>query len=377
MPTMISGNRSAQNVNQDRRLYDFSKKIWLLEPDAAPLTAILANTRTEKTTDPEFKWFEDELDPRQDAINAAAGHLATDTTLTVDNGAYFRAGDIVKVPRTGETMKVTAQTATTITVVRSIGAVAAAALVDNDPLFIIGNANQEFAASRALRSTLEVTKFNYTQIFRTPVGASGTQNATDLRGGNDLAYQRRKKGIEHTVDIERAMLFGEKGIDTSGTQAERYTGGLLEFISTNITDAGGALSEAEWETFLRTGFRYGNKSKLVVASPLVMSVISTFAQGKLQVVPEDKTYGIAVTRYVSPHGEVNLVMSNLLEGAVYGGYAFLIDPENVAYRPLRETTLKTNIQAPDEDGQKDEYLTECGLQVRLEKSHAILKNVTS
>jgi hypothetical protein len=51
----------------------------------------------------------------------------------------------------------------------------------------------------------------------------------------------------------------------------------------------------------------------------------------------------------------------------------------IAYRPLagRDTTLKTNIQNNDVDGWMDEYLTEAGLEVRLEKTHAILKGVTS
>jgi hypothetical protein len=377
MPTMLTGGRNTENILQDRRIFDFSKKIWLLEPDAAPLTVLLAKTSKVSTSDPDFKWFEDELDPRTDLINDATPPSDTDTTWTVDNGSYFRAGDIVKVPRTGETVRVTAVATNDLTVVRSIGAVAGAALLDNDPIYIIGNANQEFATSRTLKSTLEVTKQNYAQIFRTPVGSSATQEATELRGGNDLAYQRRKKGIEHTVDIERAFLFGEKSEDTSGSHPLRTTGGLLEFITTNITDASGALSETEWETWLRSIFRYGNKSKLVIASPLVMSVISAFAQGRLQSVPEDKTHGVAITRWLSPHGEVNLAKSNLLEGTIYGGYAFGVDMEFVSYRPLRETQLKTNIQANDEDGQKDEYITECGLQVKLEKAHGILKGVTS
>lgn len=31
-------------------------------------------------------------------------------------------------------------------------------------------------------------------------------------------------------------------------------------------------------------------------------------------VPKDKTYGIAVTQYLSPHGTVNLINDVMLEG---------------------------------------------------------------
>jgi hypothetical protein len=51
--------------------------------------------------------------------------------------------------------------------------------------------------------------------------------------------------------------------------------------------------------------------------------------------------------------------------------------DNVAYCPLtgRDTKLLTNRQANDEDAQKDEYLTEFGIEVRLPKTHAIIKGV--
>jgi hypothetical protein len=51
----------------------------------------------------------------------------------------------------------------------------------------------------------------------------------------------------------------------------------------------------------------------------------------------------------------------------------------VWYRPLRgrDTKLRTNIQAPGLDGWQDEYLTEAGLEVRLEKVHGILSNATA
>jgi hypothetical protein len=48
------------------------------------------------------------------------------------------------------------------------------------------------------------------------------------------------------------------------------------------------------------------------------------------------------------------------------------------YRPLRgrNTKLMVDIQAPDLDGSKDEYLTEAGWQVELEKVHGYIYGVT-
>jgi hypothetical protein len=52
--------------------------------------------------------------------------------------------------------------------------------------------------------------------------------------------------MEHAKDIEYALLLGRKSLDTSGATELRTTGGALSFISTNQTDAGGDLSEAEF-----------------------------------------------------------------------------------------------------------------------------------
>jgi hypothetical protein len=41
----------------------------------------------------------------------------------------------------------------------------------------------------------------------------------------------------------------------------------------------------------------------------------------------------------------------------------------------RDTKLMTNIQNNDEDGRRDMYQTECGLEIKLPKTHGIIKLV--
>lgn len=328
-----------------------------------------------------FEWLEDDLGARWDAINKAAGYLAADTTLTVDNGDYFASGFIVKVPRTGEVLLVTAVSSNDLTVTRGYGSTSAAALVDNDPLVIIGNANEEGSGTLVLKSTLESAKFNYTQIFKTPFGVTGTENNTKMYGGKDLAYQRKKKAIEHKIDIARAFTFGEKKLDTSGTNPRRATGGLLSFLTANNYDAGGALTQSEFDNNVsEVVFKKGSKKKIMLASARMLSVINGWALGKLQVNQDAAKYGLDIREYQTPFGTYMLMnYQHILEGAVYGGYGIVIDPENVKYRYLqgRDTTLRTNIQDNDEDQVKEEYLTECGLEVRLPDTHAVITGVTS
>lgn len=366
------------NINQSRLVVDMAEKIAYLQPDAAPLTVILKRAKKRVVQNPKFEWMEQELGARWDKVSNATGYTATNTAINVVNGSYFTVGDLVKVPRTGEVMRVTAINGNTLTVVRGYGSTAAAALNDADDLLIIGNANAEGSGARNPNIADVTNVYNYTQIFKTTIAVTNTMKATKVYGETELARQRKLKGIEHLVDMERAFLFGEKKLDASGSQPIRTTAGVLSFLTENVMDAGGTLTELEFETWLEGVFKYGSNRRLLLASPRVCTVINQFAQNKLRVVPREDTYGVSITQYVSTHGELYIVKHPLLEGAIYGGMAIALDIDNVYYCPLegRDTKLETNIQNNDEDVQKDQYITEAGIMVQLPKTHGILKDVT-
>ncbi len=366
-------------IEASRLRVDMSEKIAELEPDKSPLITLTKKMkRTRTVQNPEFDWLEQELGARWDAINNAGGYLSTDTALVVDNGAYFRIGDLAKVPRTGETLLVTNVVTNTLTVTRSWGTVAAAALVDNDPVVIVGNLNAEGATLRTILQKEPVKKTNYTQIIRTPVGATNTLQATKTYGPKPLSWYRHLGGIEHAVDMERTLIYGEKAKDQSNSQNRRSTGGVLEFCTENILDVSATtLTEQSFVEWLESVFMYGSKEKVLLACARLCTHIDLWSMGKLQTKPRDKTYGVAIKEYVSTHGVLYVTKHHLLEGTTYGGYGIVLDMDNVAYCPLegRDTHLLTNRQANDEDAQKDEYLSEFGAEIRLPKTHAIIKGV--
>lgn len=380
--TLISGVRGTGNILAAKRVIDIANKIDVLEPDSAPLVQLTKKLNKRVAINPKFNWLEEEAMPAVDQINYSTGYTSTDTQMVVDHGSYFRIGDVVKHVDSGEQWLVTGVSTNTLTVSRAWGQTTAHSTVANDDyLLIIGNANQEGNTARTLLSNQESEKTNYTQIFRRPFGVTETANNSEMYGGNDLAHVRMMQLIEHQKDIERAFWFGEPKEDTSTyTHPTRATGGVDYWISTNSSDASGTLTESEFEAWLRTGFRYGSSTKFVFAAPIVISAVSSWANGKLKMLPTDKTYGIAVTQYLSPHGVVNLVNMKLFaEVAPYSGYAYLVDIEGVAYRYIanRDTKLKTNIQANDEDAEKDEYLSEVGFELKGEKKDSVLTGVTS
>ncbi len=273
--------------------------------------------------------------------------------------------------------------ATSITAKRAFGTTAGAAGLAGDGLFIVGNANEENSGARNVNMTQSTPQTNYTQIFKTTIALSNTEKEANLYGGKDLPYQRAKKGTEHALDIERAFWWGQKKYDTTGTQGHprRSTGGVLEFIQSGnsyVQNQSGPLTAPDFNTFLREAFTYGNDTKMIFAGGIVLQAINEIARGQILTKPVETTYGMKISTWVTAFGTVNIV-HNPLFVEDYAGYAFMLDMEAFAYRFMnnRDTVLQTNIQAPDADGEVDQYLSEVGLQRAQSPKHALLLAVTS
>lgn len=382
MPTTVQGTRGTASILGNRQVIDISHKIHLLEPSSYPLVTLLNSVNGVKPAhNPTVRWMEDELEPRTDLLNGAV--TAAGAALTVDNGGWWRVNDIGHCPRTGENFRVTAVAANVLTVTRSWGPQAAAAMVDDEPVWNLGPAQREGDTSRALLSTLEVEQSNRTQIVRTPFGTTNTQSATDLYDGNDFDSQAKKSAIEHTVSIERHIIFGQSATATVAGQPLRTMSGILEFLRTNRRDVNGVLTEMEFDAFCEPAFRYnGTDQMLLIASGRVIQAINNFAKEKMQTVPMEEAYGLNLKRYVSPFGNVLLAYHRQLVGTIYSGYGIMLDMDRIWLRPLRGgkssgnlAVRVTNIQANDEDSRRDEYLSELSLEFQNEKAHALLTGV--
>lgn len=406
--TVASGNAartSATSAAEGRLVVDVVDKIFLLEPNKHPLVSLLTNVgkvwdgkawsgsslMKASTGNPEFGWFEDHYGGRYAKVSgtyAASGGVTITVSGAGSSSAYiFTVGDVIKNARTGENMLVaTIASATTITVAaggRAFGTTAAAAGADGDGLFIVGNVNEENAGARNVNSTRSTKETNYTQIFKTTIAVSNTEKEANLYGGKDLPYLRAKMGTQHALDIERAFWFGQKKSDTSGTMGHprRATGGVLEFLEAGnsyVQNQGGVLTAPDFNTFLREAFTYGNNQKTLFAGGVLIQAINEIARGQIRTRPLEKSYGISISEYVSPFGTINIV-HNPLFVQEYAGAGFLLDMDGFKYRYMnnRDTKLMTNIQAPDMDGQIDQYISEVGLQRMQAPKHALIKGVTA
>lgn len=384
MAEPVNGMRGTKyaGATEGSLVRDVADRIALLQPEDAPLIAFINGLKKKKeATNPKFEWFEDQMKPNTLTVSGTPG---TGTTINVSAGQGVRVRvDDLLVTNTGESILVTAVNVDALTVTRSMGAVAALSLANGDQLVIAGNALMEGASNPTFKFTQKVPQYNYIQIFRDTIEITDTQNAAKSYGGDDRLHQRKLRGMEHKRGIEEAFLFGDKFEDTSGSQARRGTGGLITMITTNVTDAGGVLTEGVFETFCRSLFRYSpteaSATKLFLCSPIIISALNFWNKTKLQVRQDEKTFGTRLATYRSGHGDLDVTRHWLLADFTdFAKYAFALDPKNLIYRYMSGLDTKLHIDIGQKTDEKivDEYRTHAGLELHLEQTHAILKGVT-
>ena len=392
MSTPIQGLRGTGEFGVDFRPKNYRELFTLLEPNgSAPFNALLAMANSESTDDPEYKNFRDEMPKRTLQINMAGTTAAGVTALVVDSDAntkFVVTGALLTNLTTGEVMRASADSAspTAITVERNIGGTAFT-IADNDPLAIIGFAAQEGATSPTAVSFDAVVASNYCQIFRTAFKVTNTLKSTYLRTG-DKEDEVMTKGLRmHMMDIERAMIWGKKH-EASGTSAQptRYTGGLLNSITTVIDGnsgsySSGVISEDNFDReLIETIFAYGSKQKVAFIGARVASNLQKMGKDRWQPTQVEGSYGVSMTRYATFAGDL-LVHVHPQFRMIPGmeNSMLIVDFPFTRYRYLanRDTQLLRDRQANDEDAVKHEYLTECGLELLQDKVHAYVKNWTA
>ena len=376
--------------SSDQRPKNWREMMLMLFPNGEmPLTALLSKLASQGTDDPEFNWWEKGLPNQRTQVNNGAGYASGATSIVVDDGSIFKAGHVVLVERTKEIMFVTVDpTANTLTVVRGKGEVAAAALLDDDFLYIIGTVHEEGSDSPNIITYAPTKVFNYCQIFRTSLGQTRTAKKTRLRWDRTGPYREAKREALqlHGIEMEKAFMYGQRLEETGPNgQPRRTTRGVRTFITTNIlTDANtdGAWTDADFTTAWESVFRYGSSEKLGMAGSTAIAVMTNYAKNNsrstVNLAPDVEIYGMKITHIITPFGDLYLKNHPLMsDHTVYRKDMVILDLPFLKYRYVDDTTLKKNVQAPGVDSSKDEFLTEAGLEMWHEKAHALMTNLAS
>jgi len=409
MASLIQGPVGSQNYTANSRFIDGEGRIYFnpkrmdfplitflgINGRKAPIVgdAYGGDTKIEgkalskrKVENAQFRIFTDSVMPSATTTTATA--TSSGTTLTVADASVFTPNDILFVPRTGERMLVTASNATTsLTVTRAYGTSGYALLV-NDNLVRIGSAYPVNALSGTAKSTQVQEAYNYTQIFRTPAAIGRTDKDSKLNYINTSDWERLKMeaAVEHLRTQNKAFWFGvpNQGTDSGSGAYQRTTGGMFNYIQTNVMDltaAGGQLTPQVLDSFAEQVFDLGSSQKYLFCSPRVLSRINSLQSNIIRMKPMETVYGLDLAKYVTSHGEFILVreptFGNTSLAAQYGGTAVCVDPEQIKYAYLNnaENEWHDNIQENDRDGVKGEWLCEAGLHLANENTHGVFQGV--
>jgi hypothetical protein len=301
------------------------------------------------------------------------------------------------------------QTTCNVTSISVIGG-STLALADDSKCTVIGTSFEQGSGAPDVFSQELDNDYGYTQIFKTACEMTNTARATVYRGYAD-EWDRiwNLKLREHKIDIERAMLFGQRGSAGGIQYTDGIVGSTIYNGYANIVNNGAQLSynegvpyyksntAAEW-TYddMLTDFevifdpaRGGSRAKLALASRPVISHFNKLGSTGLisgSLTDGDQRYnfpastgsfGHLVNKVQTVHGDLTLVAEPLFRGFA-AGFMQMVDLEHCSYRPLvgngvnRDTSITTNVQQADEDLRKDMILTEAGLEVSLPETHALI-----
>ena len=244
----ILGLRGTGDWGTDERPKNFRETILRRQPNGmSPLTALMSKMGLESVNDPEFAWWEEEMNSTRVINSGAATNVAT--TITVPNGATnLVPNDLLLVEKAdqvtfdNEILEVVSVTNdTTFVVARGAAGTTAAAIADGAALLKIGNdfAEGTTAPTASMRNPTKLK--NHCQIFKTTYELTETAKRTYARTGDPIKNDKKRKMFDHSIALEWAFMFGRPS-ETTGQNGKpkRTTGGLRYFLTSNTTVFGGS-----------------------------------------------------------------------------------------------------------------------------------------
>ena len=429
---------SSVGVNLDsRRKYDFSDRVADLKPEESPFFVYLSKVAKQPTSDPVFRFLEDRTkiswSDRSFQLKGSVAVPAVGSTVsyTVDTSAGSSVDWLIKgmvfvinhlessVPDNllvrVETAPVDTGAETTFTgktiALSQTGDTETGA--DNAVCQVIGTSFEEGSGSPDVWNEELDNNYGYTQIFKTAAEMTNTARATIYRGyADEWSRIWNLKLREHKVDIERAMLFGQRASQSNINYTEGIVGHIMANAAAVNADAT-ALSYTAGQPYYRSvasteltydrilndfevfydPARGGSNNKLGLAGFSVITFfnkLAGFSKVNASIGADGTNYnafnydiqnikgsfGHNLMKIDTVYGSLSLVKEPLFRG-FSTGYLAMIDLDNIAYRPLvgnglnRDTQIITNVQQADEDLRKDMILTEAGLEVTLPETHML------
>jgi len=351
-------------INIDEAIYMYSpEELPLLTGMASDGMSVLSSRPVDQV---EFNWLDERnLAPRS-ALNGAVTTGDTFITVTAGDQVKFSTGDVLTIRKGGadETLRVTGYgtTADTLLVTRALAGTAtnyasAAVVIGLGTALAEGSAPENFRADDTTKST------NCTQIFGpTAIEMSGTARVVPRYGIPDQwAHNLHLRTYENSQSREQALLYGK--YYNSTTTKIRTTGGLANFITTNVDSTSTQLTVLKIQTNLQTCYNAGGLPDRVIVNPNSLVDLNDIANTSVvRTTIEDPKRGRVQTAFVeTEYGSLPIVRNRW----VHPFDAFAIKRDLVTRRVMRPLVFEMLAKTGDSD--KGQIVCEEGLQVKGQK----------
>lgn len=338
------------------RMKSFASTIARIYPNgSSPLFALTGQSGRAKAKQIEHGYFSKTW--KFKALTVGAEANVAETTLTLQSAADNNTSGIVPKQmfyntRTREVVRITSVTSAQVLVVeRSVGRVAAAAINATDRWVQIGTAFEQGSGRPEARSLQTEYFKNYTQIFRNAWALTDTARASyNELGYKDISENRRDCSMFHSQDMEMAMLFGQKSLDTSGNTPISTTQGLVdaihEYAPQNVQTAASTTSYDQLEDMLLPAFQQNttassSQDRLLFTGSVGAKVLQQIGRNhaQAQMTLDQTTMGMRFASIKTFKGMVHIVEHPLLNGYGIGDMAIVLDIPSIklAYMEGRDT----------------------------------------
>jgi hypothetical protein len=349
-------------------------EILLLNPYQIPLISLLGlggSNDTDIAISTKHEWFEDQLFDTKAVVTTAAA--ATDTQIVVASLEPFRPNLVIK--HNDELMLVTAVDTTTnkITVTRGLSSTTPGAIAAGDILEAMFVYGTEGSDARDGRYKARVPVSNITQIFDDTVDITGTAEAVQQYGMDDLyESEKQKKQLELALQLEKAIISGLPFNDGN----TRMMRGIRNFIQTNVVDAGGAdlsldmINDLAQSIYQVGGFKDGGNYTVMVGAHQ-KRVISNLLSDKLLLQRTDDVRGNTVKTIVTDFGEFDITLDINLDP----DELIITDVNRMRILPLRGRGFGHTYLGKKGDSTQGQVLGEYTFEFKQEKAHGRLKGL--
>ena len=308
-----------------------------------------------------FYWQEQDMPVPRSTVGTALTTTTTSLVLPSGEGVKFAVGDAVKIG--AEVLFITAISTDTLTVVRG-----SAGTSDPGTTYAVGTEvvglgtvlDEGDIGTQQFRG--RVKNSNYTQIWSSQINMTRTQQRIPKYGvPSELGNLVRQVSLSEGINMEQAFLYGVK----FQSDPRRATGGLTEYITTNVESDGAVdwVTVDEIEEKQQTAYDAGGLWDTLVSRPRNFAALNdTTNTERVRTDWQDQYRGRRrATSVVTEFGEVELVRNRHVQASD----AFGINREDLAFRVFQPMVMQPLAKTDDRD--KWMFVCEGGFQVKGER----------